>query len=150
MKRVSADVRSEVTTEEPREIVFYDGNCGLCHRAVRFLLSADPEGRAFVYAPLFGDTFSREIPEHLRAAIPDSLVLKTKDGRVHVRSEAVLLAMMRLGPMYRWLATLARIVPRLLRDLAYDGVAKIRHALFARPADACPLVPPRLRSRFLP
>jgi predicted DCC family thiol-disulfide oxidoreductase YuxK len=150
MGSVSEDVQTEVPTHEPREIVFYDGNCGLCHRAVTFLLGADRAGRAFVFAPLFGDTFSREIPEHVRATIPDSLVLKTHDGQVYVRSEAVLRAMMRLGPLYRWTAIVARIVPRFLRDMIYDGVAKIRHALFARPSDACPLVPPRLRSRFLP
>ena len=37
--------------------IFYDGDCGLCHRAVRVVLAADPEGRAFRFAPLGGETF---------------------------------------------------------------------------------------------
>ncbi|HZH02738.1 MAG TPA: DCC1-like thiol-disulfide oxidoreductase family protein [Myxococcaceae bacterium] len=35
------------------DILFYDGGCGLCHRAVRFVLARDPAGR-FRFAPLGG------------------------------------------------------------------------------------------------
>lgn len=132
------------------EIVFYDGGCGLCHRAVQFLLRRDREGRSFVYAPLFGETFEREIPEAVRGDIPDSLVLKTTDDRIFVRSDAVLHAMIRLGGIYQVLGILGWIVPRFLRDWAYIFVAKIRHRLFPKPKDACPLVPLELRPRFLP
>jgi predicted DCC family thiol-disulfide oxidoreductase YuxK len=41
-------------------------------------------------------------------------------------------------------------VPRPLRDAAYDFVARRRLRWFDPPEDACPLVPPRLRSRFAP
>ena len=33
-------------------------------------------------------------------------------------------------------------------DIAYDFVASIRYRLFARPKEACPMLPPDLRSRF--
>jgi predicted DCC family thiol-disulfide oxidoreductase YuxK len=147
---IVSDAPPESGTDRPPEIVFFDGNCGLCHRAVRFLLSADREGRAFVFAPLFGETFAQEVPETERASIPDSLVLKTREGRFFVRSDAVLYAMNRLGGVYRWLSVLGRVVPRAVRDFFYDGVAKLRHKLFARPESVCPLVPRELRSRFLP
>jgi predicted DCC family thiol-disulfide oxidoreductase YuxK len=132
------------------EVVFYDGDCGLCHRAVQFLLKRDSGGGAFRFAPLFGETFEREIAEDVRATIPDSLVLRTREGQIFVRSEAVLVAMLRLGGFYRLLAVVARWVPRVVRDFFYDGIARIRHRLFARPPSACPLVPVELRSRFLP
>ena len=41
-------------------------------------------------------------------------------------------------------------VPNVLADIAYDGVAAVRHRLFTRPTDACPILPPALRSRMLP
>jgi predicted DCC family thiol-disulfide oxidoreductase YuxK len=145
-----ARAEADTLPEEAPEIVFYDGNCGLCHHAVRFLLDADEDGSAFVYAPLFGETFAREVASSCRASVPDSLVLKTREGRVLTRSDAVLWAMSRLGTGYRTLARIGGLVPRVLRDFLYDTIAKIRHKLFKKPEGVCPLVPAALRHRFLP
>ena len=131
------------------EVLFYDGGCGLCHRAVRFVLWADPEGRAFRFAPLGGATFEAEVPAAERAQLPDSLVLRTAEGALLTRSAGVLHLLRRLGGVWRGLALLFGLVPRPLRDAAYDFVARIRLRLFARPDDACPVVPPPLRARFL-
>ena len=40
------------------------------------------------------------------------------------------------------------VVPRVIRNAMYDGVARIRYRIFGRTKDACPMVPPDLRSRF--
>ena len=40
-----------------REIIFYDGHCGLCHAAVRFVVARDDREEGFVFAPLGGETF---------------------------------------------------------------------------------------------
>jgi predicted DCC family thiol-disulfide oxidoreductase YuxK len=45
-------------------------------------------------------------------------------------------------------AIAASAVPLRVLDAAYDGIAKIRHRIFATPADACPILPARLRERF--
>ena len=130
------------------ETLFYDGQCGLCHGAVRFLLARDrAPGGAFRFAPLGGETFRNAIPN--AAALPDSLVLLTDDGRVLTRSRAVLHIGHRLGGLWRTLARVAGIVPRPLLDRGYDAVARVRYRLFARPQDACPMAPPELRSRLL-
>ncbi len=128
--------------------VFYDGACGLCHRAIRFLLAEDRDGKGFRYAPLASDTFARALPAETRAALPDSLVLVTPDGRVWTRSAALLEAGARLGGLWRLLAAAARIVPRGLLDRGYDFIARMRARMFRKPDDACPLVPPDLRARF--
>jgi predicted DCC family thiol-disulfide oxidoreductase YuxK len=129
--------------------VFYDGACGLCHRFVRFLLAEDLDGRSFRYAPLQGPTFESAFSADVRAACPDSIVVED-DGRALVRSRAVLLAMDRLGGLWRAIAVLGRIVPRAIRDLVYDGVARVRRKIFAKPPDVCPLIPAHLRPRFDP
>lgn len=128
--------------------LFYDGDCGLCHRAVRFLLAEDRDGLGFRYAPLASETFARRVSAAERAALPDSLVLVTADGRVWTRSAAVLEAAARLGGLWRLLAGVVRAVPAALLDRAYDFVARIRLRLFARPAEACPVLPADLRARF--
>ena len=58
--------------------VFYDGSCGLCHRAVQFLLARDNRGARFRYAALQGATAARLIGDV--DAHPDSMVVQCADG----------------------------------------------------------------------
>ena len=90
------------------------------------------------------------MPEEERGALPDSLVLRTADGRVRVRSGAVLESLRQVGGRWVIAAALGALVPRPLADRLYDGVARLRHRLFRPPTDVCPAVPARLRARFLP
>jgi predicted DCC family thiol-disulfide oxidoreductase YuxK len=129
--------------------VFYDGDCGFCHGGVRFLAARD-RSHAFRFAPLFGPTFERLVPEAARAGLPDSFVVRTGDGRVLVRSEAALHCLRRLGAGWRALAGLAALLPRRLREAAYAGFARNRRRWFARPEEACPVPPGSLRARFDP
>jgi predicted DCC family thiol-disulfide oxidoreductase YuxK len=131
------------------ETLFYDGTCGLCHRAVRFVVAEDPGGRAFRFAPLQGGLYHAAIDDAARAALPDSLIVLTADGRVLTRSRAVRHLLIRLGGLWGVLARLAVVIPAPLGDAAYDVVAGLRHRLFARPPEACPILPRRLRSRFV-
>jgi predicted DCC family thiol-disulfide oxidoreductase YuxK len=130
------------------ETLLYDGDCGLCHRAVRFLLAEDPDGSAFRFAPLGGETFRTRVAPELRARLPDSLVVLAADGGVLTRSAALRHLMGRLGGFWRVGAEALRLVPERVQDAVYDGVARLRHRLFARPDEACPLLPPDLRARF--
>jgi len=132
-----------------REILFYDGHCGLCHRAVRFVLAQDKLAGRFYFAPLGGEAFRALVPEWERAGLPDSLVLRTAQGALLVRSAAVLEILDRLGGLWRVVSFVARLVPAALRDALYDWVARVRYRLFARPPGTCPVVPAHLRSRFL-
>jgi predicted DCC family thiol-disulfide oxidoreductase YuxK len=130
-----------------REILFYDGHCGMCHGFVRFLLAKD-RGRAFVFAPLQGDTFAAMVPAAERARLPDSMVIRAADGRLLVRSAAALHVLDTVGGGWRTLAALLRLVPRPILDAAYRVVAAIRHRLGPPPPSMCPLVPAELRERF--
>ena len=129
------------------EIIFYDGRCGLCHRFVRFVLTRD-QSEAFHFAPLESELFRARVPENNRVALPDSLVLLTTDGTILTRSEAVLHILRRLGGVWRLLASLIGAIPITGRDWLYDQIARIRHRLFRRPQDSCPIVPTHLRDRF--
>lgn len=128
--------------------VFYDGTCGLCHRAVAFAVRRDPAGRSFRFAPLGGATFERTAVSGRRAGLPDSLVVLEPGGRVLTRGAAVARVLMRVGGGWGLAGRALLAVPRPLRDGAYDLVARVRRRLFARPPQACPLLPPELRARF--
>ena len=134
----------------PMERLFYDGHCGLCQRSVRLILAEDLTGEAFRFAPLQGATFEALLPAKERAALPLSLVVQTEKGTLLTRSSAVLHILRRLGGVWGVLAGLLVVLPAALRDRLYDGVARLRHHLFARPAETCPLMPPQLRVRFDP
>jgi predicted DCC family thiol-disulfide oxidoreductase YuxK len=130
------------------EIVFYDGGCGLCHGFVRFAVARDRAAR-FRFSPLQGREIRRRLSAEVIRTLPDAVVFLDGSGDVHVKSDAALRVIGQLGPGWRTVAGIGRIVPRFLRDPVYDFVAGVRHRLFRSPAEACPLVPAELRDRFL-
>jgi predicted DCC family thiol-disulfide oxidoreductase YuxK len=132
-------------------IILYDGVCGLCNRLNRFVLARDPDARlrfAALQSPLAAEILARHgrDPRDL-----DTLYLVLAPGRQDERllekSEAALWILRELGGVWR-AADLLRVVPRGLRDLGYDLVARTRYRLFGR-YDTCPLPDPRHRARFL-
>ena len=56
----------------------------------------------------------------------------------------------RLGGGWKVLAGVFSVVPRGLRDAAYDFIARIRYRIFGKRDELCPIVPPDLRARFDP
>jgi predicted DCC family thiol-disulfide oxidoreductase YuxK len=132
------------------EYIFYDGHCGLCHRAVKFVLYHDHAGNTFRFAPLQGQTFLSRVTSKQIPGLPDSFVVLTREGKLWMRSDASLYVMRRLGGVWRILANILGVIPRRLRDAAYDFVARIRYRVFGRQDDLCPIVPLKLRARFDP
>lgn len=132
-----------------RDLVFYDGACGFCHRSVRILLAEDRAG-VFSFAPRTSEACVAALPAEVRAELPESIVVVPEGRPPRIRSGATVRMMLRLGGIWRILGLALAAVPRPLRDLAYRGVARVRHRLYARPETACPIVPPDLRERFLP
>jgi predicted DCC family thiol-disulfide oxidoreductase YuxK len=134
----------------PTETLFYDGGCGLCHGAVRFVLWADSGRLLLRFAPLGGPTFLALVGEADRARLPDSLIVRTEDGRLLTRSAAVVHLLKRLGGPWWAIGAFVGVAPRPLLDWVYDAIARVRHRLFTKPEDACPLVPRELLARFDP
>lgn len=129
--------------------LFYDGGCGLCHRAVRFLAERDRDG-AIRFAPLGGATFLRSVPPEMRDGLPDSLVVLTSEGRLLTRSAAVRHLLLRIGGGWGLLARAAAPLPAAWVDGLYKAVARRRRRWFQQPAGSCPLLPRDQRARFEP
>lgn len=131
-------------TDQP--VILYDGTCGLCDGAVRFILKHEraPWCR---FAPIQSPAGAALIRAAGRDPEKRDTVYLWTGGMLLDRSDAALEAARHLRAPWRW-ARMLRVLPRPWRDALYDLVARRRYRWFGR-RDFC-LVPPGLdRSRFL-
>ena len=130
----------------PGPVVLYDGECGLCHRSVRFLLERDRD--QLWYAPLQGETAAALRAEH--PTIPQTLesVVLVDGGRVHLRSKAFLYTARYLTRPWRW-AYHVRWLPAFLLDLGYRVIARVRYRIWGK-VDGCAVPNPAQRAHMLP
>lgn len=132
-------------------VLLYDGVCGFCDGTVRFILKHDRRG-TLRFATLQGEFARGVIARHAELTNVDSLVLVECDGssgaeRVYVRSAGALRVARYLGGPWH-LARLVAIVPRFVRDWAYDAFARVRYRVFGR-YESCRIPTPDERARFI-
>jgi predicted DCC family thiol-disulfide oxidoreductase YuxK len=132
--------------DAPRAVLLFDGVCNLCNGFVRFVIPRDPR-RHFLFASLGSEAALRLMEQAgVSRAAADSVVL-IEGGRPFLRSAAVL--RIARGLRFPWpLLYALMLVPRPLRDGAYDVVARNRLRWFGR-RDACMVPGPDTRDRFL-
>jgi predicted DCC family thiol-disulfide oxidoreductase YuxK len=137
--------------EGARQLVLYDGVCGLCDRSVQRLLAED-RGRVLTFAPLQGETAAALRRRRPTLEAIDSMVFVRDEGtpaeRVFVRSRAVVAVLDALGGFWRVVSWLLRALPPPLRDAAYDAVARNRYGWFGT-LDACRLPSAADSERFV-
>ena len=132
-------------------VLLYDGTCGFCAWNVQLVLRHDRR-RSLRFAALEG-AFGREVRRrHPELPGVDSLVwVEPSSGnrpeRVLVRSDAALRVARYLGGAFH-LLRIAGLLPRSVRDAAYDMIARHRHRLMGD-GPSCLIPPPDVRERFL-
>ncbi|HEY0598560.1 thiol-disulfide oxidoreductase DCC family protein [Brevundimonas sp.] len=114
---------------EPQGLVLFDGVCGFCSRWVRFVINRDPEAR-FSFLPIQSER-GRELAARFgidpEAPQTNAVIW---NGRIYFKSDAALTVLGQL-PATRPLALL-KSAPRIIRDPAYDLIARNRYRLFGR------------------
>jgi len=125
-------------------IIIYDCVCVLCWRYVQFVIARDRDA-FFRFVPIQSDR-GRVLAElaGIDPETPDSFAVFI-DGRPLLKSDGVLAILSRL-PRYGW-TTILRLVPRVLRNLIYDRIARSRYRIFGR-ADSCIMPDVSVRARF--
>ena len=130
-------------------IVFFDGFCGLCSQTVDFLIARDKAGR-LRYSPLQGETAKRLLTETERPDLDTAIVVieSAAGTKKHKKSDAILLALSELSD-WKFIASALRFIPRPIRNMAYDLIARNRFKLFKK-RDTCRIPSANERQRFLP
>jgi predicted DCC family thiol-disulfide oxidoreductase YuxK len=169
--RVEINRASESIDQILSPILLYDGVCGFCNHLVQFTLRRDRHA-IFRFAALQSalaarilarhgvnpsdlDTFYVVINSNLTEDSPGSH--STQDHSTQTRqpaeyllsrSAAILFVLNQLGGWCRAASFFLRLVPRFLRDWAYNMIARHRYRIFGR-SETCMLPGPEHRSRFL-
>ncbi len=140
-----------MSSPEPNPIVLYDGVCGLCNRLVQFLLKHDYHDR-FRFASLQSNFAGELLTRHgMDPHDLDTVYVVKNLGLANeallARSDAILLMLKNLGGIWS-LSAMGRLLPRALRDVIYNLVARNRYRVFGK-SESCMLPEPRHRSKFL-
>lgn len=128
-----------------KTILFFDGNCGLCNRSVKFVLRKEKNNSLF-FSPLQSEFAKKILKEKNVTENLDTMVL-LENGKIYLRSSAAL----RLTKYMKGLWPLLMIfipVPSFIRNAVYNYVAKNRITWFGM-ADYCDMMTPELKKRFL-
>ena len=133
-------------------IILYDGVCGLCNRLNQFVLKRDKDDR-FLFAALQSEFAGKVLQKHgVNPQILDTMYLllnySQPDERLVERSDAAVQILEELGGVWRALASIAQLLPRRIRDKAYNLIARNRYQFFGK-YQICQLPDEGYRSKFL-
>jgi len=142
---VIADV-SDLDSSPRAGVVLFDGVCNLCNGYVRFVVRRDPR-RRFRFASLQSTFGASALLRHGLPADYLGSILLLEDGVLFAKSDAVLRIVRRLRWPWPAIGILV-VVPRALRDLVYDWVARNRYRWFGK-RESCMLPSADDAARFL-
>ncbi len=127
-------------------IILFDGVCNLCNGAVQFIIRRDPHHK-FRFASLQSAAGQELLLSHGVDATSLYSILVIDSGVLYQRSDAALRIARYLSGLWPVL-TIFRILPRVIRDAVYNGVAANRYKWFGK-REACMIPTPDLKARFL-
>lgn len=133
----------DIPDEQP--VILFDGQCNLCTGAVQWIIRRDPSAR-LRFAQRDSVLGRAVLARAGFATLPESMVFAYR-GKVLLKSSSAL-------AIARWLtfpwplSSVWLVLPRPLRDLVYDWVARNRYRWFGQ-REECWVPTPALRARFL-
>jgi len=133
--------------EEGKKIILFDGICNLCNGFVQFVIKRDKQD-VFRYASLQSEIGQHLISErNIDCKIIDSVILIDPEVAYYSKSDAAL-QIARHMKGYRLLSKVLNLIPRGLRNIVYDLIAKYRYSWFGK-KDQCMIPTPELKGKFL-
>ncbi|MFN5370366.1 MAG: thiol-disulfide oxidoreductase DCC family protein [Bacteroidia bacterium] len=126
----------------PGKILFFDGNCALCNRWVKFVLQHEKAATLY-FSPLLGETAKRLLQGH--HPLPDSLIV-FDNGKLFSETSAVLSVCSHLKWYWQW-ALVFHLVPSQWLNPIYRWVARNRMRWFGK-VEYCAVLE-NGRARFL-
>lgn len=131
--------------DDTRPVFIFDHVCVLCSGGVSFIMKHDREG-AIAFTSAQGP-LGQALCCHFGIDWDESYVF-LRNGRAYTKSDGYFEVARTLGGWWR-LGLMFAIIPRGLRDWAYDLVARNRYKWFGKTAEACALLTPEQRARLI-
>ena len=127
-------------------VLFFDGECAFCSKSVRQVVRFDKRGLVS-FAPLQGE-LSREkgFTKYAAEEGGTMVLLRESDGKVFMLSDGLIELSRIFGGWWR-IFTLARFIPKPLRDQVYRCIARNRYRFMGK-SDACSLPDPAVLKRL--
>jgi len=130
---------------EVKNILFYDGDCGLCNRSVAFVLKHEKEPELF-FSALQSDFAKKELARYGYDFSQMGTFALIKEGKIYYKSDAALNLSSFVKAPYKWFS-IFKIVPKFIRNAVYDLVARNRKKWFKK--EYCVLPDKETLGRFL-
>ena len=128
------------------KIIFFDGNCPICHSWVKRIIRWDSR-KLFSFSPLEGELAKKLLTPLLPDYTGEDTIIFYEEGQIFLRSDAAIAITRLLGFPYN-LALAGRMVPKVIRDGIYRWVAS-RRFRYGQRYEECPLPPAGWRDRFI-
>ena len=127
-------------------VIVFDGVCNFCNASVNFVMARDPD-RKFRFGTLQSEA-AQQILKELEVSTEDfETFLLLEDDRVFTKSTAALRIARQLGSLWPLLYALM-VIPRPIRDIAYDIMARHRYQWMGK-TETCRVPTPAERERFV-
>ena len=120
-------------------VIYYDGECGLCHLAVKFILRVDSKSK-FYFSPL------SNLDNNLKNI--DSIIFK-KGNKVFYEGQAIIMIFENIDNKWNYLAKALKLIPINVLDTAYRWVSRNRAKVSVKRVSSCPIIPSCYKKRFI-
>jgi predicted DCC family thiol-disulfide oxidoreductase YuxK len=128
-------------------VLFFDGDCAFCSASVRRAVKLDTRKR-LKFSPLQGKLAAvKGLAGNAAKQGGTMILMRESDGKIFRRSDALIELTRVLGGWWR-LLTPVKIMPRFLRDAAYQWFADHRH-WFSEKGNFCEMPDPEVQKRLL-
>lgn len=143
---IAAEAGSGNTGALDHPVILFDGVCNYCNSICNFIIKHDP-GKHFRFAHLQSKA-GRDLLAQYGFA-PDMLdsVVLIENGAAYLKTDVTIHMARHLTGIVRW-AVLLRLVPRFIRNIGYDIIARNRYRWWGK-QDACIVPTPDVRDRFI-
>lgn len=127
-------------------LVIFDGVCVFCSRLVQFVLRHEGD-HVLRFAPMQSTTGAHLMREHGIDPEDAETFVFISEGKALTKSDAAFEITRHLSGVWKVLGAF-KILPRGIRDWAYDAFARNRYRWFGR-YEQCMVPPPDIQDRFI-
>jgi len=140
--------------QDIKNVVFFDGVCGLCNSSVDFLIKIDKKN-ILIFSPLqsyfVGEVLAKFNIQLNLEQLDTIIYLGSNSNKIYVKSNAILEILKDLKNVWS-VFYIFKIIPTQLRDILYEYISKNRYNILGakfKKKESCRIPTPEERKRFI-